>query len=93
MVYSFDLASFIGFMMIQSNVNARIDAGERKEEAVYQWFRETLSPIFHGEKQGLVLKGIAGICKKKRTAPLPYALTDRRHNRLCGCHIPSAPGL
>ncbi len=26
-------------------------------------------------------------------APLSYALPDRGHNRLCGCHIPSAPGL
>lgn len=26
-------------------------------------------------------------------APLSHALPDKRHNRLCGCHIPSAPGL
>ncbi|MDE7321207.1 MAG: class I SAM-dependent methyltransferase [Lachnospiraceae bacterium] len=57
MEHSFDLASFIEFMMIQSNVNARIDAGERKEEAAYQWFQETLTPIFHGENQTLLFKG------------------------------------
>lgn len=57
MEYSFDLKSFIEFMMIQSNVNAKIGKAGRKEEEVQQWFEQTLSPIFHNQTQCLLFKG------------------------------------
>lgn len=53
----FDLTSFIEFMMIQSNVNAKIETGEKKEADVYQWFQNTLSHIFQGQTQRLIFKG------------------------------------
>ncbi len=65
MTYSFDLVSFIEFMMIQSNVNARVDADERNEEMVYEWFRKTLSPIFHGANQSLLFKGYSWYLQKE----------------------------
>lgn len=55
--YSFDLESFIGFMMIQSNVNARIQKGGIKESEAYQWFYQKLSPIFHGQDQSVIFRG------------------------------------
>ena len=57
MEYSFDLESFIEFMMIQSNVNAMIETGEISVEEVHQWFQLTLSPIFHDQTQHLLFKG------------------------------------
>ena len=57
MSYSFRLESFIEFMMIQSNVNARIDGEGINEKHVYQWFLETLSPIFKEQEQVLLFKG------------------------------------
>ncbi len=57
MEYSFSLESFIEFMMIQSNVNAKIDGGVQNEDAVYRWFENTLSPVFHGQNQCLLFKG------------------------------------
>ena len=57
MEYSFDLESFIEFMMIQSNVNARIEEAGRKEEEVHQWFQQTLSPVFHDQTQCLLFRG------------------------------------
>lgn len=57
MEHPFDLESFIEFMMIQSNVNVKIDKEERTQENVRQWFQKTLSPIFHGRTQRLIFKG------------------------------------
>lgn len=65
MEYRFDLASFIEFMMIQSNVNAKIETGEKKEEDVSQWFHKTLSPIFHDQSQCLVFKGYSWYLQNK----------------------------
>lgn len=57
MEYYFDMESFIDFMMIQSNVNTKIDKEGRKEEEVQRWFKQTLSPVFQGQEQRLVFKG------------------------------------
>lgn len=63
--YMFDLESFIPFMMIQSNVNARIEKDERKEADVHQWFWQTLSPVFHNQTQRLLFKGYSWYLKKQ----------------------------
>lgn len=55
--YFFSLEAFIQFMMIQSNVNAKIDGEGREEEEVYQWFKRTLSSVFHEREQCLLFKG------------------------------------
>lgn len=65
MEHPFDLASFIEFMMIQSNVNARIESGERREGDVRQWFQKTLTPIFRDRTQHLVFKGYSWYLQNK----------------------------
>lgn len=57
MEYTFHLKSFIEFMMIQSNVNVRIESGEIKEDAARTWFHKTLSPIFQEQTRQLIFKG------------------------------------
>ena len=46
MTYDFSLKDFVDFMMIQSNVNAQIESGQKTVEEVKNWMYETLSPIF-----------------------------------------------
>lgn len=57
MEYAFDLESFIQFMMIQSNVNTKIEGAGKRIEEVHDWFESTLNPIFGNSKQLLVFKG------------------------------------
>lgn len=57
MEYEFDLQSFITFMMIQSNVNAKIDSGEKSLEEVRAWFEDSLTKIFVKEKEKLAFAG------------------------------------
>ena len=57
MRYTFDMDTFLDFMMIKSNVNAKIRENGAKEEKIRKWFRETLSPVFNGEKQILLFTG------------------------------------
>lgn len=53
----FTLEQFIDFMMIQSNVNARIESGEKTVSEVYEWMKNSLSPIFDGTEQTLWFDG------------------------------------
>lgn len=62
--YSFDLDSFVRFMMIQSNVNTQIEENGHDEEQVRQWFLRTLSPIFSDEKQRCLFKGYSWYLQK-----------------------------
>ena len=57
MQYEFDMASFIRFMMTQTNINLKIESGNMTEEEVHDWMRETLSLIFQGRKQTLIFDG------------------------------------
>lgn len=57
MEYEFDLESFIEFMMIQSNVNAKIEGEGRAIEEVAEWFHRTLKKVFVNPKETLVFKG------------------------------------
>ncbi len=63
MEYSFCLESFTDFMMIQSNVNARIENGDIEEAAARQWFQKTLSPIFGSQTQRLIFRGYSWYLK------------------------------
>lgn len=65
MEHLFDLKAFIKFMMIQSNVNAKLENGERMQEDVYQWFHKTLSPIFQDKTQRLIFKGYSWYLQNK----------------------------
>ena len=57
MEYSFNLDDFVDFMMIQSNVNSRVENGEISESDARNWMKETLSPIFNNEEKTLIFYG------------------------------------
>lgn len=57
MKYEFQLDEFIRFMMIQSNVNTKIETGRITIEEASQWFYSTLQPIFMQEKRTLIFNG------------------------------------
>jgi Methylase involved in ubiquinone/menaquinone biosynthesis len=57
MEYVFDMHSFIEFMMIQSNVNVKIEKGKWDAGEVREWFVQSLGPVFKGEKQTLMFTG------------------------------------
>lgn len=57
MEYEFDMDSFIKFMMIQSNVNTKIEGEGRDINAVRKWFEQSLAPIFNFEKKTLIFEG------------------------------------
>ncbi len=55
--HSFEQEAFVRFMLLQSNVNARIgEAGEILEES-RRWFDTTLTPVFQGEEKTLLFDG------------------------------------
>ena len=55
--WKFKLDEFIEFMMIQSNVNAKIESGEITESKVREWMKETLYPSFGGMERTLMFEG------------------------------------
>ena len=55
--YEFDLDAFVKFMMIQSNVNVKIESNERSADQVRLWFCKTLANIFASGKQTAVFTG------------------------------------
>lgn len=57
MEYDFALDDFIEFMMIQSNVNAKIENGELTEENAKLWMKRTLYDIFSNKRQTLIFSG------------------------------------
>ena len=65
MEYEFDLASFTEFMMIQSNVNAKIEGEGRKIDEVSEWFRKTLGNVFVKPKETVIFKGYSWYLQRK----------------------------
>ena len=57
MEYGFLLDEFVDFMMIQSNVNSRIEAGDVSEVDVQLWMKESLDPVFTGKEKTLIFSG------------------------------------
>lgn len=57
MSYEFSLNDFIDFMMIQSNVNAKIENRCMTETEVREWMKKTLSSIFDDKNRTLIFKG------------------------------------
>lgn len=64
MFYDFTMAEFIDFMMIQSNVNAKIENGEMTECEVRAWMSESLSNIFESQTRTLCFAGYNWYLKK-----------------------------
>ena len=55
--YVFSLKDFADFMMIQSNVNVKIESGEYTVDDAKEWMLSTLSPIFDGHERELIFSG------------------------------------
>lgn len=65
MQYEFDLNSFIDFMMIQSNVNAQIEEGNKTETEVREWMKNTLEALFGEDRKRLVFEGYNWYVEKR----------------------------
>lgn len=63
MEYEFDMEAFIRFMMIQSNVNAKIEGEGRSTEEVQKWFEQSLAPVFQEEKKVFIFSGYSWYIK------------------------------
>lgn len=63
--YEFDKDAFIKFMLIQSNVNAKIEGEGQDIEEIRTWFEETLEPIFQGQKKMLMFEGYSWYMRKE----------------------------
>ena len=63
MEYQFDMDSFIKFMMIQSNVNAKIEGEGRDIEEVRRWFEQSLISVFHKEQKTAIFTGYSWYLK------------------------------
>lgn len=57
MEYAFNLNAFVDFMMIQSNVNAKVESGEMTESGAREWLKKSLEPIFENCEKRLVFYG------------------------------------
>ncbi len=64
MEYSFELESFVDFMLIQSNVNAQIENGNVTTDEAGTWMIESLSGIFGNEERQLVFHGYSWYIRK-----------------------------
>ena len=65
MEYSFGLDAFVDFMMIQSNVNSKVESGEVPEADARLWMKESLAPIFGNEEKKLIFSGYSWYIRKK----------------------------
>lgn len=65
MEYTFNIEAFIKFMMIQSNVSARIEGEGQKEEEIRAWFENSLQGMFHSEERVLLFEGYSWYIEKK----------------------------
>ena len=64
MEYTFDLESFVDFMLIQSNVNAQIEGGSTTADEAGEWMRTSLAPIFEQGKKSLIFHGYSWYIRK-----------------------------
>lgn len=64
MEYDFTLDNFVDFMMIQSNVNSRVESGEISETDARKWMKESLLPIFGDEEKTLIFYGYSWYIRK-----------------------------
>ena len=65
MKYDFTLDEFIDFMMIQSNVNEKIESGKTSVEEVRDWMVKSLQSIFNGQKRTLIFTGYNWYIRKR----------------------------
>lgn len=65
MEYVFNLEDFIDFMMIQSNVNVKIESDEISEKETKKWMQDTLQAIFQNKTKTLIFSGYNWYIRKK----------------------------
>ncbi len=65
MEYEFDLDSFVRFMMIQSNVNARIEGEGRRACEVRKWLQQSARPLFQGGKRTVIFGGYSWYMERR----------------------------
>lgn len=65
LTYDFSLDEFIDFMMIQSNVNEKIERGILSVKEVKIWMGNSLQPIFSNKKRTLLFEGYNWYIRKK----------------------------
>ncbi|WP_026669708.1 class I SAM-dependent methyltransferase [Butyrivibrio sp. AE3006] len=65
MEYGFTLEDFVNFMLIQSNVNARIEGGEISEDEARSWMTESLRPVFEDLERKLIFYGYSWYIRKE----------------------------
>lgn len=65
LTYDFSLDEFVDFMMIQSNVNEKIEKGIMSVEEVRGWMINSLQPIFSGENRTLIFEGYNWYIRKR----------------------------
>lgn len=61
--YEFELESFIKFMMLQSNVSAKIEGEGWDILEVQRWFEQSLGTIFNDERRTLIFTGYSWYMK------------------------------
>jgi hypothetical protein len=64
MEYGFTLEAFVDFMMIQSNVNSKVESGEVSEADARNLMKESLAPIFGTEEKQLIFSGYSWYIRK-----------------------------
>lgn len=57
LTYDFSMEQFIDFMMIQSNVNIKLESGAVNEENARDWLEKSLTPVFENREKTLYFKG------------------------------------
>lgn len=65
LTYDFSLDEFVDFMMIQSNVNEKIEKGIMSVEEVRSWMKSSPQPIFSGENRTLIFEGYNWYIRKR----------------------------
>lgn len=65
MEYTFGLEEFVEFMMIQSNVNAKIESGSVRADEVRKWMLESLRPAFGDGDRRLVFYGYSWYVRRR----------------------------
>lgn len=62
--YTFSLDAFVEFMMIQSNINIKIENGEISETQIREWMKESLYPYFNEFERTLIFDGYSWYIKR-----------------------------
>lgn len=63
--YIFNIEAFVQFMMLQSNVSAKIEGKGQHEEEIKAWFEDSLRNIFDSQERVLLFDGYSWLISRK----------------------------